>query len=341
MCAFQDGQFRGGIFMKDALLKSITIAAILVVGLTAAQALTTAGPNRPATVPAGYVVTPFGYFHPTCVAHLAEGDELRPDENIIRHANGTSDPMRVCRYPHYRADGEKVIGDERGVKDPNISHAWVEYASVTTASSYSILYAQWSVPAAPTSHDGQTLFFFPGLEDIDDVVTIVQPVLAWNADFPSAWGIASWNCCKSGTTYEAPAEPVSSGDTIVGSMSYTCSVPTRSCSSWVIVTSDLRNGKSSELIDTPSFGQAFNWAFGGVVEVYNLVHCTDYPSFYGGISFNWLGLYDDNFDRIANPKWSIKLSSGLTPQCGYSGSLPNQVILTFGSSFPSPSDAQP
>jgi hypothetical protein len=320
--------------MKNALLKLITIATMTVAGLTAAQALTTAGPNRPATVPAGYVITPFGYFHPSCVAHLAEGDELRPDENVIRHVNGTSARMHICAYPHYRADGERVIRDERGVNDPDISNAWIESASVTTTGSYGYLYAEWSVPPTPTSNDGQTLFFFPGLEDIDDVVTIVQPVLGWNDDYASAWGIASWSCCQSGMTYEAPPEPVSSGDTILGYMLDTCSAGRKSCTSWDVVTWDLQNSTSSELIDTSSFGQTFNWAFGGVLEVYNIAQCTDYPSNGGtpgsnALSFNELGLYNDRFVQIAKPKWSVSDTSGETPQCSYGGSLPNQVILTY------------
>jgi hypothetical protein len=33
-----------------------------------------AGPNRPANVPDGYVITPVGYFHPSCVQSLAKGE---------------------------------------------------------------------------------------------------------------------------------------------------------------------------------------------------------------------------------------------------------------------------
>ena len=47
----------------STLLNSIPIT-LLVAALTAAQALTPAGAKRPATVPADYVITPFGYFHP-------------------------------------------------------------------------------------------------------------------------------------------------------------------------------------------------------------------------------------------------------------------------------------
>jgi hypothetical protein len=243
--------------------------------------------------------------------------------------------MHVCAFPHYRADGEKVVGDERHVKDPNISHAWIEYGSVTTTSSYAYLYAEWSVPPTPSSNDGQTLFFFPGMEDIDDVVTIIQPVLGWNSDYASAWGIASWNCCESGTTYEATPEPVSSGDTILGYMFDTCSAGTKSCGTWDIVTWDLQNGKFSQLTDTSSFGQTFNWAFGGVLEVYNIAQCSDFPSNGGypgstSMSFNEIGLYNDKFDQIAKPVWKYSnISGGLTPQCSYGGSLPSQVILNY------------
>ncbi|HKN29916.1 MAG TPA: hypothetical protein VJY34_19360 [Roseiarcus sp.] len=321
--------------MKSSYLNLIAICSMLVAGQTAAQAQAIAGPNHPAGVPDDYLITPFGYFHSRCVAHLAQGDELRGAQRVIRHADGTSSAMQVCAYPHYRADGERVYGDDRAVKDPNISHAWIEDASVTTTTSYGSLYAEWTVPPTPTSNDGQTLYYFPGLEDTHDVVTIVQPVLGWNSDYASAWGIASWNCCESGTTYEAPPQPVSSGDTILGYMLDTCTAGTLSRTTWDIVTWDLQNRKFSKLLNTSSFKQTFNWAFGGVLEVYNIKQCTDYPSngtYYGSrfISFNEVGLYNDSFVQIADPGWQVSnFSSGLTPQCSYGGSLPNQVILKY------------
>jgi hypothetical protein len=312
----------------STLLNSIPIT-LLVAALTAAQALAPAGPKRPATVPSGYVITPFGYFHPSCVGHLAKGDVVRQDEKAIRHANGTSDDMHVCAYPHYKADGEKVTGDEKAVDQPTISHAWVEYAATTTTSSYGFMYAYWNVPPAPSSNDGQTVYLFNGMEDYNDVVTIIQPVLGWNSDYASAWGIASWNCCVTGTAYEATPTPVHSGDLILGYMFHTCAAETKPCSSWDIVTYDVTTGGESELINTSSFGQTFNWAFGGVLEVYNIAQCGDYPS-NGSINFYDQGLYNDLFAHIANPAWKVtNLSSGLTPQCGYGGSLPQEVILNY------------
>lgn len=311
------------------LLKLIS-ATLLIAGLTAAQTLAPAGPKRPATVPADYVITPFGYFHPSCVVHLGNGDVVRQDENAIQHADGIYENIPKCAYAHYKANGEKVIGDERTAgKQPKISHAWVEYASTTTSTSFGYLYAHWNVPPAPTTNDGQTVFLFPGLEDYSDVVTIIQPVLGWNSDFASAWGIASWNCCTSGTVYEATPARVNSGDTIFGYMTDTCAAGTLSCGSWDVVTKDVESGKYSELLNTSSQGQTFNWAFAGALEVYNISRCGDYPS-NGYIYFYGLGLYDYKFDAIASPGWSVtELSSGLTPQCTYSGSLPEQVTLTY------------
>ena len=310
---------------------TLALAATCLFGLslmTAAQALPLAGPKRPATVPADYVITPFGYFHPSCVNHLAKGDVVRQDESAIEHANGTSDNMQECAFARYTADGEKVTGDEPAVQPPTIAHHWIEYAGVTTTSAYKAISAEWNVPKAPSKNDGQTVYLFNGLEQSSGDKTILQPVLGWNSDYGSAWGIASWNCCEKGTVYEAPPAPVSPGDLILGYIVATCS-GTTTCSSWDVYTFDQTNGKSSELLKTSNFGQTFNWAFGGVLEVYNIVQCGDYPSG-GRIDFFEQYLYDDNGVQIAKPAWKISnVSSGLTPQCGYGGKLPEEVILSY------------
>jgi hypothetical protein len=323
----------------NSRLRASIALIMLFAGLTAAQALTPAGPKRPVNVPADFVITPFGYYHATCVTHLAQGDEVRKEENSIKHVNGSFDSIHVCAYPHFKADGTKLLGDDQGeapkaalsqaVKQPTISHAWVEYASTTTSSSFGELIAEWNVPPTPTANNGQTVYLFPGMEDYADVVTIIQPVLGWNSDYASAWGIASWNCCKSGTVFEATPTRVNPGDTILGYMFHTCAAGTLSCPTWDIVTYDLTLGRYSELLNTSSQGQTFNWAFAGALEVYNIAQCANYPP-NGSISFYDVNLYNDAFASIANPNWTISnTSAGLTPQCGYGGSVPHQVTLSY------------
>jgi hypothetical protein len=344
-------------FMRSFCLKFIAAVAMPVAGIIAAQAQTpqagpglaplpqgqlpqapqaqtSVGSKRPGSVPSNYVITPFGYFDPSCVVHLGQRDELQPSNGVIHHADGTNGQMPRCGFAHYRADGQAGYGDEKGAKDPNISHAWIVSLSTTTSSSFGFLSAEWSVPPTPASNNGQILFYFPGLEDFKDVVTIIQPVLGWNSDFASAWGIASWNCCVSGTVFEGPPQRVNPGDTILGYMFETCGGGVLSCGTWDIVTWDLQNGKFSELLNTSSFGQTFNWAFAGVLEVYNIVQCSDYPNnpngFAGGahdISFNEIGLYSDSFSQLT-PAWTKTLwATGVTPQCNYNATVPPQALL--------------
>lgn len=47
-------------------------------------------------------------------------------------------------------------------------------------------------------------------------MTIIQPVLGWNSDYGSAWGIAAWNCCVNGQVNESTPSPVNAGDHLLG-----------------------------------------------------------------------------------------------------------------------------
>jgi len=315
------------------LLKSIAFTLFLA-GLAVAQA--PSGATRPASVPADFVITPFGYFHPSCVGHLAKGDVLRDNVGAIQRANGTSETIQECAYPHFEADGTKVVGEVQPTGDgksepPYIGHSWIEYASIHTTNNYGGVYAEWTVPTTPPSNDGQTLYFFNGLEQYTSDVTIIQPVLGWNSDFANAWGIASWNCCKKGTVQEATPVPVNPNDHIQGYIASQCAKGITKCGSWAIVIVDLENGTHSEL-DTSNFGQTFNWAFGGVLEVYRVTRCGDYPTpAYPdyGIGFYNQGVVDDNFNPIA-PAWTVtNLTGSLSPKCHYGESLPKQVILHY------------
>lgn len=285
-----------------------------------------AGESRPAAVPQGFLITPFGYFHPSCVQSLATGERLTADGRI-QHADGSEEATAaVCNYPHYTRNGVLLNAGTvnfAGALDlgtpptvpPEVS-GWLENASVTTDSatqSYGALVGTWSVPLPPSVNDGQLLYFFPGLEDINDVQTILQPVMAWYQD---QWTIASWNCCINGVTSNSPLVNVKAGDKIYGSITSSCGPGTLSCSTWDVLTVDLTTGKSTILANTPSESQAFNWAFGGVSEPYYVVSCKDYPQG-GSLSFTSLTLFDENLHPVAKPAWVTAVDQSATPQCHY------------------------
>lgn len=296
---------------------------------TLLHAQVSAGPNRPKAVPRNYVITPNGYFHPTCVRELGKGDILLGEGRAIQHADGTLEKVPACQYPQYTARGRIVTP---GARLPTIT-GYIEDATYVTSTSFGELTANWFVPSAPTSNDGQTVFLFPGMEDFNDVISILQPVLGWNAfsNLP-AWSIASWNCCITGTTFHSTPVGVNPGDLILGEIQSTCAAGVLSCPSWNISMEDENTLSTTTLSGSSSDGQTFNWAFAGALEVDGLVQCTDYPPNRETYFFN-IALYDYNFDRITSPGWSFSnLSSGLTPQCGYGGGVnsPTQVTLDYG-----------
>lgn len=320
--------------MKKAEQVSVLMLACISL-LVSLQAQMPAGPNRPAVVPEGYVITPSGYFHPSCVLEIKKGEMLLSAGRVLQQANGVLENIPLCTYPHYTPAGEAIAPDSRETRPPTITHSWIEDSSVTTASSYGELTANWDVPLAPSANNGETIFFFPGMEDINDVVSIIQPVLGWNAASGfSQWSIASWNCCISGITQHSSFVGVAVGDILSGVIQSTCSAGTLSCPTWNITTYDIPAGTSTALNNSTSDGQTFNWAFEGALEVYNVSQCSNYPAS-TSLSLTNVHLYDYNFQQITSPAWSSFIYSGLSPVCNYSVQpSASQVALNYGTTLP-------
>lgn len=276
-----------------------------------------AGPDRPPEVPAGYLVTPFGYFHPSCVFRIEERETLLADGRV-EHADGTVEAnVPVCSYPHYTPTGLLVSADVREASGGNapVIRGWLEYVSATTSTSYGEITATWTVPPQPATNDYQTLFFFPGLEDSNDVLSIVQPVLQWYA--PGPWAVASWNCCMQGTVWESHPVKVSPGDTILGTIISMCKKGLNYCANWKVISQDVTTGKKTTLRKTPAEGQVWNWGFGAVLEVYGVKQCSDFPANNNSTVFT-VQLYDQNRNLISDPGWiGTPAGAGTDPNCNY------------------------
>jgi hypothetical protein len=320
---------RGGLILATLLICFQSMRAQTQALLN--DPLPKAGPHRPANVPEGYVITPAGYFHESCVRILAKGERILADGHL-QHEDGTIDrDVAVCAYPRYTASGilispgtmnknTQIAKSTLEATVPEIS-GWLEDAQINTGSpttSYGALIATWTVPPQPASDDGQTLYFFPGFEDIDGAVngvfTILQPVLGWTG---GQWGIASWNCCISGIVSVSTPVNVSPGDQIYGSVTSTCAAGTLSCPTWNVLTLDMTTGDSTTLADAPSDGQIFNWAFGAVLEPYYIVSCDDYPS-NGHLNFDKITVFNQDLKPLSRTKWTTTVLTDDPPQCNYS-----------------------
>ena len=186
----------------------LLLVFILSMGMLYAQK--PVGLNRPANVPSDYVITPFGYFHPSCVRIVKQGETLLADGRI-QFKDGTEETVAsVCSFPHYTAKGEAISPTSGPLE---ISWSWIEAGQVIASTPYNGVAATWTVPQTPHSNDGQTLYFFPGLMHTEaDPELIIQPVLGWGDGQPAGpWNISSWNCCPSGMTWSSTPVTVTSG----------------------------------------------------------------------------------------------------------------------------------
>ncbi len=301
-----------------------------------------AGPHRPTGVPADYVVTPFGYFHPSCVLQVRKGESLDA-KGVLHQANGSTTQISPCRYPRFNALGKLISGTgntnktDGPAEQPSIGHAWIEDSNTVTSptSAYGKEVSTWTVPPLPLTHDGQTIYFFPGFEDYSDQATsILQPVIgSYNGD---QWTMSSWNCCMVGVTAESTPVAINPGDSIVGTSVMTCAAGTVSCATWNVITQDTTINQSTELSASPSEGQTFNWGFGGVLEVYSVNQCLDYPPD-GSLTITSL-LYDSNLNQVSSPSWAnaVNTDSSTQPQCDYNvTTTATATTLTYGTTNPS------
>lgn len=263
--------------------------------------------NRPEAVPLEYVETPSGYFHPSCVIAVREDEFVRGD--VIERADGAKRHIPRCDHPHYDRRGNAIFS---GRIPPEVD-GWVAEAEDVTAP-VEWLSATWTVPAAPTSNVGQTVYLFPGLEHTPGAEFIVQPVLAWNGlHAPAGWAIYNWNCCRNGVQLYSPAVAVSTGEAISGyAWGTNCDAATGVCGAWQVRTSSTN---SSSTLNTDAYGQNLNWIFGGVLEAYNVTQCNQYPAS-GNVAYQNVTANSVGGVNIP-PTWTPVVFSGLTPSCNY------------------------
>lgn len=304
--------------MKNVFIKALALTCLTAVASFSAINAQAAEPLKLAHVSAeemsrfpgmtaDYVRTPHGYFHASCVQHIDQSEELQVDGNIKR-ADGKTRQVAACAYPHFLKNGTRVEANATMGRLPQTYNGYLQLVSATLSSGTNELTAYMTVPAAPTSQVGQTLYFFPGLEDANNTVSILQPVLGWNGYSDNGWTIASWNCCKSGTTYVGNNVTVQTGDVIYGEMI------NKGGQKWTILAIDETNTSlPSATLNTNGYNQTFDWVFAGALETYGVSACDQFPAT-GPILFAAVEPYVGG-KVVSNPNWTIQPGSDSMTAC--------------------------
>jgi hypothetical protein len=260
---------RGPIFV-GALLLAVAACTDPVPEPAGAVALD----ERPSAVPDDYVITPFGWFHPSCVVTVSDP----PPRDAV---------PRSCTMPSYRRargsaalimvpPGETLAGAAdtlRSTAALAVEHEWNAQATEFrgTGTPYFSAYAEWTVPAAPATRSSQTVYWFTGMEPADNS-RIIQPVLGWNANNDQAWTISSWDCCVSGVVQHSSFQAVAVGDRLYGDIvGLNCSASTPGSCSWFIIAANMTTGASSIL--TTGVLPVMRYLNGGVLETWATTSC--------------------------------------------------------------------
>ena len=282
----------------------------------------TAASKRPAGVPGGFVATPHGYFHPSCITELAEDEAVESDHRIHGKGGHTRD-VQHCDFPHYDKSGNAIEATRTEVPATTPSFSgWVESATNGSMGPLNWISANWKVPTNPAMNNGQVLYYFPGFEPLATGAFIMQPVLGYFGN--GNWTIASWNCCVDNTIVKGPDAPVNPNDTLYGYVQGKKCDANGVCSDWQIYTGDWTTGTYS-MLNTSSFGQVMDWAFGGVLETYYIDDCAEFPQS-GAVTYTNVQVRNAK-DLQVYPVWSGGTPT-LTPQCGYGVTSPNTNTVT-------------
>ena len=109
---------------------------------------------------------------------------------------------------------------------PGFGSGWIADAFWTNNSGNPVrsFRTSWSVPPAPTTNSGQTIFLFNGIDPADPSQAILQPVLQWGPSHAGGgpfWTVASWYVLGNGQAFFTTPVPVNPGDVLVGAMTLT------------------------------------------------------------------------------------------------------------------------
>src|SRR4051794_422351 len=153
------------------------------------------GTGLPSGVPHGYLATPAGYMHPSCLHHIARNETVGADGQI-QASDGSTRARPSCGYPRYDMKGNLVQQNNgspaplvepgpptsnTGSTDKAKIDGWSLAANASFQPAVKGLSVNWVVPPIPPRVAGQILFFFPGTEPLDNLpnATILQPVLGF------------------------------------------------------------------------------------------------------------------------------------------------------------------
>jgi hypothetical protein len=183
--------------------------------------------ERTRQMPEELVLTPGGYRPKSRVHFIEPGHTLQSVGGRIKKLDATGKVVADLEPVDQRPSGlpvmpRNVVRAARAF--PAFGSGWISYADWTnnTGNPVSSFSTTWTVPPAPSTSSGQTIFLFSGIQNSN---MIYQPVLQWGksqAGGGAYWAVASWYADGSGgQAHYSSLTRVNVGDNLVGIITLT------------------------------------------------------------------------------------------------------------------------
>jgi len=173
------------------------------------------------------VLTPGGY-RPKSKVHFIEPNHgVKLVGGRFKEMDATGNEVADFGAYEQRPEGlplmPRHVNRLRG-KIPGLGSGWIAYAdwTNTTGRPVSTFTTTWTVPPAPSTSSGQTVFLFNGMQN---PTMIYQPVLQWGKSAAGGgeyWAVASWYADgQGGSALHSTLVRANPGDVLVGIMTLT------------------------------------------------------------------------------------------------------------------------
>jgi MYXO-CTERM domain-containing protein len=319
------------IFGSFLVISSLVIPAAALAADDAARHPEPGAISAPAGVPASYVFTHHGWFHPSCVVRIREDEVVGADQVVRGRADGAAHlSLSPCAYPRFDLHGHAAPA---GLPPQAASAAYdgyiVYYVYNGSVPNAPTLVNDLIVPPAPTDVADQDIAFFNG---ILTATAIMQPVIDFNGETANKWSVESEQCCIDGNDLQTTPVVVAVGDTIRGTVTGSGCSSAGVCSNWAITTADSTTGKSTTL-NTTVVNEAPNGITPASLETYGVTSCAMFPA--GGESTFTETSLTDSQGNVDTPKYQLLVMQDVDAEvprtCGQAGkSSGNDFTVIYG-----------
>jgi hypothetical protein len=168
----------------------------------------------------GYLVTPGGFFHESCIHTHSETN--------IDLSTLDDDLKAPCPHPKIGFQELETIDFQTNEASSNLGFQyysnWIAYSGYTHEEELGFMTSTWKVPGSPPSLTPllTTLFFFNGLEEeLHNTSCIIQPVLSYGFSGCGGWDdwrVTAFVVSDAGRAHCGSMYAVKTGDVIRGNM---------------------------------------------------------------------------------------------------------------------------